>query len=173
VPVAELRIVGPDGDLPVGQVGELWVRGPQVVREYWNKPSETSETFQDGWVKTGDLCRVDEEGFLYVVDRAKDVIIRGGENIYSVEVESALLTHDAVIEAAVFGVPHPTLGEVPVAVVQTSHGVSLSEKDLKDWVAAQLAKFKVPSSIHVQADPLPRNENGKIRKKDIRQQWLG
>jgi acyl-CoA synthetase (AMP-forming)/AMP-acid ligase II len=172
VPVAELRIVGDNGDLPPGEVGELWVRGPQVVQGYWNKPKETTETFVDGWVKTGDLCRIDSEGFLYVVDRAKDVIIRGGENIYSVEVESALLRHPEVIEAAVFGVPHPTLGEVPVAVVQLRQDQELDEAALRAWVAGELARFKVPTAIAVQSAALPRNENGKILKKVIREQWI-
>jgi acyl-CoA synthetase (AMP-forming)/AMP-acid ligase II len=172
VPVAELRIVGDSGDLPSGEVGELWVRGPQVVQGYWNKTAETAETFVDGWVKTGDLCRIDSEGFLYVVDRVKDVIIRGGENIYSVEVESALLMHPAVNEVAVFGVPHPDLGEVPVAVVQLPNDSELNEATLREWLGSHLAKFKIPTAIDIQSVPLPRNENGKILKKVIREQWL-
>lgn len=171
VPVAELRIVGDNGDLPPGEVGELWVRGPQVVQGYWNKPKETTETFVDGWVKTGDLCRIDSEGFLYVVDRAKDVIIRGGENIYSVEVESSLLMHPEVNEAAVFGIPHPTLGEVPVAVVQFRENSNIDEELLLKWLSTQIAKFKVPTRIDFQIAPLPRNANGKIQKNEIKEQW--
>lgn len=172
VPVAELRIVGDNGDLPPGEVGELWVRGPQVVQGYWNKPKETAETFVDGWVKTGDLCRIDSEGFLYVVDRAKDVIIRGGENIYSVEVESSLLRYPEVKEAAVFGIPHATLGEVPVAVVQVRENSNIDEELLLKWLATQIARFKVPTKIGFQAAPLPRNANGKIQKNAVREQWI-
>ena len=172
VPVAELRIVGDNGDLPPGEVGELWVRGPQVVQGYWNKPKETAETFVDGWVKTGDLCRIDSEGFLYVVDRAKDVIIRGGENIYSVEVESSLLRYPEVKEAAVFGIPHATLGEVPVAVVQVRENSNIDEELLLKWLTTQIARFKVPTKIGFQAAPLPRNANGKIQKNAVREQWI-
>ena len=124
VPVARLRIRDMDGvtELPVGTVGELWATGPQIVRGYWNKPEATAATFVDGWVRTGDLARVDEEGFLFIVDRAKDMIIRGGENIYCVEVENALFDHPAVTDAALIGLPHRTLGEVPAAVVHLAPG---------------------------------------------------
>ena len=119
VPVTDLKVMSSDGgtELPPGEVGELWARGPQVVRGYWNKPEETARTFVDGWVRTGDLARLDEEGFLYIVDRAKDMLIRGGENIYCVEVENALYEHPAVVDAAVVGIPHRILGEEPAAVV--------------------------------------------------------
>src|SRR5690606_13206965 len=102
-PVGEMKIMSPDGaeELPTGEVGELWVKGPQVVKGYWNKPEATAETFKDGWLKTGDLARLDEEGFLYIVDRAKDMLIRGGENIFCVEVENALYEHPEVIVASI------------------------------------------------------------------------
>ena len=113
VPVTDLKIMTVEGDreLPTGEVGELWCRGPQVVRGYWNKPEATAQTFVDGWVKTGDLARLDEEGFCFIIDRAKDMLIRGGENIYCIEVENALYDHPAVMDAAVVGIPHKTLGE--------------------------------------------------------------
>lgn len=169
VPVSDLRIVAEDGltDLPPGMVGELWVRGPQVVRGYWNKPEATATTFIDGWVRTGDLARVDDEGFYFVVDRAKDVVIRGGENIYSSEVENVLYEHPAVIDVAVVGLPHRTLGEEPAAIVQLAAGSAATTEELKDWVRARLAPFKVPVAIQFRNEPLPRNPSGKILKKDL------
>jgi long-chain acyl-CoA synthetase len=143
--IGELNIVGSDGQtLGVNAVGELWVKGPQVVKGYWNKPDETAKTFVDGWVKTGDLARLDEEGFCYIVDRAKDMLIRGGENIYCVEVENILYEHPAVVDAALVGMPHRTLGEVPAAVVTLRHGVTASEDELRKFVASRLAAFKGP-----------------------------
>ena len=136
-----------DTELPVGEVGELWARGPQIVKGYWNKPEATAETFVDGWVRTGDLARLDEEGFLYIVDRAKDMIIRGGENIYSIEVENVLYDHPAVIDAALIGIPHRTLGEEPAAVVHLAPGASATEEELKAWVRERLAVFKTPVRI--------------------------
>ncbi|NWH07204.1 MAG: acyl--CoA ligase [Alphaproteobacteria bacterium] len=168
-PTGEVRIVGLDGkDLPVGEVGELWYRGPIVVRGYWNKPEATAQTFVDGWVKTGDLARVDDEGFVYIVDRAKDMLIRGGENIYCVEVENALYDHPAVMDAAVIGIPHRTLGEEPVAVVHLKPGKTASEEELRHFVSQKLAAFKVPVKIAFLHDNLPRNPNGKILKKDLK-----
>lgn len=170
VPVAELRIMTPDGtrELPVGEVGELWAKGPQVVKGYWNRPEASAETFVDGWVRTGDLARLDEEGFLYIVDRARDMVIRGGENIYSIEVENALYEHPAVIDAALIGLPHKTLGEEPAAVVQLASGAAAGEEELKAWVRERLAIFKVPVRIAFLAEPLPRNANGKILKAELK-----
>jgi acyl-CoA synthetase (AMP-forming)/AMP-acid ligase II len=170
VPVADLEIRDPETEevLPVGEVGELWARGPMIVAGYWNNPQATAATFVDGWVRTGDLARLDEEGFCYIVDRAKDIVIRGGENIYSSEVENALYDHPAVTDAAVIGVPHRTLGEEPVAVVHLAPGSSASEAELQDWVRARLAAFKVPVRIVFMAETLPRNANGKILKKDLK-----
>jgi len=169
VATADLRITAEDGEteLPPGEVGELWARGPMIVRGYWNRPDATAETFQDGWVRTGDLARVDEEGFLYVVDRAKDMVIRGGENIYSTEVENALYAHPAVTDCALVGIPHRTLGEEPAAVVHLAPGETATEAELQDWVRARLAAFKVPVAIRFSGDLLPRNANGKILKKDL------
>jgi long-chain acyl-CoA synthetase len=170
VPVADLEIRAEDGAtvLPPGTVGELWARGPMIVRGYWNKPEATAECFVDGWVRTGDLARLDEEGFLFIVDRAKDMVIRGGENIYSVEVENALYAHPAVTDAAVIGLPHKTLGEEPAAVVHLAPGESATEAELRDWVRARLAPFKVPVRVAFVAETLPRNANGKILKRELR-----
>ena len=168
-PTGEVRIVGGDGkDVPTGEVGELWYRGPIVVRGYWNKPQATAETFVDGWVKTGDLARVDEEGFVYIVDRAKDMLIRGGENIYCVEVENALYDHPAVMDAAVIGIPHRTLGEEPAAAVHLKSGAQATEEELRHFVAQKIAAFKVPVKILFLTETLPRNANGKIMKKDLK-----
>lgn len=171
VPVAQLRIMDPDGEreLPVGEVGELWAKGPMIVKGYWNKPEATAECFRDGWVRTGDLARVDEEGFLYIVDRAKDMIIRGGENIYSSEVEDVLYAHPAVTDAALIGIPHRTLGEEPAAVVHLAPGTAASEAELQAWVRERLAAFKVPVAIRFVKETLPRNANGKILKTELRQ----
>ena len=170
VATADLKIMSPDGskELPVGEVGELWARGPMVVQEYWQRPEATAETFVDGWVKTGDLARLDEEGFCFIVDRAKDIIIRGGENIYSSEVENVLYDHPAVTDAALIGIPHRTLGEEPAAVVHLAPGMSATEDELKQWVIERLAKFKAPVKIVFCEDTLPRNANGKILKKDLK-----
>ncbi len=170
LPVSALRIMNPEATrvLPPGAVGELWVSGPQVVKGYWNNPEATAATFVDGWVRTGDIARLDDEGFCYIVDRAKDVVIRGGENIYSSEVENVLYEHPAVTDAALVGIPHRTLGEEPAAVVHLAPGLSASEAELQAWVAAKLARFKVPVSIRFSTQTLPRNANGKILKTEVR-----
>jgi acyl-CoA synthetase (AMP-forming)/AMP-acid ligase II len=170
VPVADLRIMSLQGDceLPTGEVGELWAKGPQVVQGYWNKPEATAATFVDGWVRTGDLARLDEEGFCYIVDRAKDMVIRGGENIYSIEVENVLFDHPAVMDAALIGLPHRTLGEEPAAVVHLAPGSDASEEELKAWVRERLAVFKTPVRIAFLPEPLPRNANGKILKGELK-----
>jgi acyl-CoA synthetase (AMP-forming)/AMP-acid ligase II len=170
VPVAELKIMSADGtaELPVGEVGELWAKGPQIVKGYWNRPEATAETFVHGWVRTGDLARLDAEGFLYIVDRAKDMVIRGGENIYSIEVENVLYDHPAVSDAALIGLPHRTLGEEPAAVVHLAPGMEASEEELKAWVRTRLAPFKTPVRILFLPEPLPRNANGKILKPSLK-----
>ena len=169
VAVADLRIMSEDGtrELPVGEVGELWARGPMVVKGYWNKPEATAETFVDGWVRTGDLAYLDEEGWCFIADRAKDMIIRGGENIYSTEVENVLYDHPAVTDAALIGLPHKQLGEEPAAVVHLAPGMDADEAELQAWVAERLARFKVPVRVVFSTDVLPRNANGKILKKDL------
>ncbi|MXP08962.1 class I adenylate-forming enzyme family protein [Pseudoblastomonas halimionae] len=169
VAVADLKIMSEDGtrELPTGEIGELWARGPMIVKGYWDNPEATAETFIDGWVRTGDLARLDEEGWCYIADRAKDMIIRGGENIYSSEVENVLYDHPAVTDAALVGLPHHQLGEEPAAVVHLAPGTSASESELQEWVAARLAKFKVPVKIAFSSETLPRNANGKILKKEL------
>lgn len=175
VATADLKIMTVEGDreLPVGEVGELWARGPMIVKGYWNKPEATAETFVDGWVRTGDLAKLDEEGFLYIVDRAKDIIIRGGENIYSSEVEDVLYAFPGVTDAALIGVPHKILGEEPVAVVHMAPGTSATQEALQDFVRERLAAFKVPVQVRFVSDTLPRNANGKILKKDLRELFVG
>ena len=168
-PVGDMKVVDGEGAaLPPGNVGELWVYGPHVVRGYWNKPQATAKTFQDGWLKTGDLARLDEEGFCYIVDRIKDVIIRGGENIYSVEVEDVLYTHPAIMDAALVPIAHRTLGEEPGAVVTLKPGETTDEAELQAYVRARLAGFKTPVRILFRHEPLPRNANGKILKPELK-----
>ena len=169
VPVCDMKVVDPDGrTLPPNTVGELMGFGPNVVIGYWNKPEATSKTFIDGWVKTGDLAKIDEEGFCFIVDRAKDMLIRGGENIYCIEVENALFEHPAVMDAGVIGLPHKTLGEEPAAVVTLKPGAEASEAELRGFVAERLAAFKVPIKIVFRTETLPRNANGKILKGDLK-----
>ena len=168
-PAVELKAIGSDGQpVATNEVGEIWVRGAMNCKLYWQKPEATATTFIDGWVVTGDLGTIDEEGFLYLVDRAKDMLIRGGENIYSSEVENALYDHPAVMDAAVVGIPHKILGEEVGAVVQLKPEKTVSEDELRAHVAGQLAAFKVPVQIHFQDVPLPRNANGKILKTELR-----
>jgi long-chain acyl-CoA synthetase len=168
-PVCEVRVVDGEGkDVPIGEVGELWVRGPNVVKGYWNKPEATEAAFGGGWFKTGDLVRRDEEGFIFIVDRAKDMIIRGGENVYCVEVEDILYKHPDVNDAAIVGIPHKVLGEEVGAIVTVKPGSTVTEDALKAWVRSHLANFKVPVKVEIRFEPLPRNPNGKIMKRDLR-----
>jgi long-chain acyl-CoA synthetase len=170
VAVCDLKIMTVDGtrELPIGEVGELWARGPNIVKGYWNKPQETAATFVDGWVKTGDLARLDEEGFCFIIDRAKDMLIRGGENIYCIEVENVLYEHPAVMDAALVAIPHHTLGEEPGAVVHLKPGMHTTEEELRAFVAGKLAAFKVPVKIVFWPETLPRNANGKILKTELK-----
>ena len=174
VPVTDLKIMTIEGDreLPIGEVGELWCKGPQVVKEYWRKPEASAQTFVEGWVKTGDLARLDEEGFLYLIDRAKDMLIRGGENIYSIEVENVLYEHPAVMDAALVGIPHKTLGEEPGAVVTLKPGATATEEELRAFVADRLAAFKVPVRVVFWHETLPRNANGKIMKNELKKVFV-
>ncbi len=174
MPIGDMRIVGPNGeDKPIGETGELWVRGPHVVKGYWRNPEATEATFGGGWLRTGDIARLDEEGFCYIVDRAKDMLIRGGENIYCVEVENALAAHPAVIDAAVVGRPHHELGEEPVAVVTLKPGARVSEAELRAFALERIAGFKVPVRIILRQEMLPRNANGKILKRELRKMFVG
>jgi long-chain acyl-CoA synthetase len=182
VPVCDVAVV-PEGfageeptpDLPAGPdvVGELWIKGPNVVRGYWNKPEATAATFTRGWLHSGDVARIDEEGFVYIVDRAKDMVIRGGENIYSVEVEAALFEHPAVSDVAVIGVPHEVLGEEVGAAVVLRPGARVTADELSRHLSERLASYKIPSHYWFRSEPLPRNPQGKVLKRELRQSLLG
>jgi fatty-acyl-CoA synthase len=164
----EARIVDDAGrDVPQGDVGEIVYRGPTVMLGYYKNPEATAEAFRDGWFHSGDLVRADEDGFLYVVDRKKDMIISGGENIYPAELERVLQSHPAVAEVAVVGVPHPKWGETPVAVVATVPGGQAGEDELIDLCRRRLASYKKPSAV-VFRDELPRNATGKLLKRTLR-----
>jgi long-chain acyl-CoA synthetase len=176
VPIAvnEVKVVDEDGnELPQGEVGELWIKGPNVVKGYWNKPEATAAAFTDGWLHTGDVARIDEEGFVFIVDRAKDMVIRGGENVYCSEVESALFEHPAVTDAAVIGIPHQVLGEEVGAVVQLKRGRTATAEELQAHVAERLAAFKVPVRIWFRDEELPRNPAGKVLKRELRDELVG
>jgi long-chain acyl-CoA synthetase len=170
MPVVELRIVDPeDQEVPTGGTGEVWIRGPIIMPGYWNRPDATAETLTpDGWLRTGDLGHVDEDGFLYITDRAKDMIIRGGENVYCVEIENRLVEHPAVADAAVIGVPHQTLGEEVKAVIEVAEGEDITSDEVQSWVAETLADFKVPAYVELRRDKLPRNASGKLLKNVLR-----
>ncbi len=173
--VGEMKIMSVEGDreLPVGEVGELWCKGPMVLRSYWNRLEATAETFVDGWVRTGDLARLDEEGFCFIIDRAKDMLIRGGENIYCIEVENVLYDHPAVMDAALVGIPHKTLGEEPGAVVTLKPGATATEAELQAFVRERLAAFKAPVRVAFWRETLPRNANGKIMKSELKSVFAG
>jgi long-chain acyl-CoA synthetase len=173
VPCVDLKVVGEDGqEVPAGQPGELWIKGPNVVKGYWNNPEATAQTFTDGWYHTGDICRMDEEGFVYLLDRAKDMLIRGGENVYCVEIEDVLVAHPAIIDAAVVGLPHRIWGEEVGAVVQLKPGMTVSEDELKGHAARLLAPFKVPVRIDIRTEEFPRNASGKTLKPVLRQEMI-
>ncbi|MBO0864711.1 MAG: long-chain-fatty-acid--CoA ligase [Mycobacterium sp.] len=174
IPGAEVRVVDPDTltDVPTGQPGELWFRTPQLMKGYLNRPEATAEAVTaDGWFRTGDIGRVDEDGYIFVEDRLKDMIISGGENIYSIEVERVLAEHPAVAEVAVFGVPDERWGESVKAVV-TLEG-DATQAELIEWARERLAHYKCPKSVDIH-DELPRNPTGKVLKRQLRQQyWQG
>src|SRR5665213_273694 len=163
-PVIDLKL-----DAISGDVGELLIRGANVVAGYWNKPEATAETFADGWLRTGDLARIDAEGFVQIVDRRKDMVNRGGENVYCVEVESALAAHPSVFEVAVLGVPDAMMGEKVGAVVVPKPGHTVEIADLIRFAGSRLADFKIPQYVVLQNELLPRNPGGKIVKKTLRQ----
>jgi long-chain acyl-CoA synthetase len=173
LPVCEMKIVGESGEiLPPNGLGELWAKGPNVVKGYWNNPAATAETFVDGWLKTGDIAKIDEEGFCYIVDRKKDMLLRGGENIYCIEVEDVLYQHPAVMDAAVVGIAHRILGEEPGAVVTLKPDTAASEEELRAFVAERLAAFKVPVRIVFWPEMLPRNPSGKILKNELKKIFI-
>ena len=158
--------------VPTGERGEIWMKGPNLIRGYWNKPEATAESIVDGWLASGDLGRIDDEGFLYIEDRAKDMVLRAGENVYSAEVESAIYEHPGIYEAAVFGVPHERLGEEVAVVIHRKAESDLSADELRDFLGDKLAAFKIPSQIAFSDDRLPRNPSGKILKRDLRESFF-
>jgi acyl-CoA synthetase (AMP-forming)/AMP-acid ligase II len=170
-PVVDLDLFESDA----GGVGELLVRGPNVVKGYWNKPEATAQTFVDGWLHTGDLARMDKDGFVQIVDRKKDMVNRGGENVYCVEVENALCAHPAVFECAVMGVPDTMMGEKVGAVVVLKPGVQGQPSEICEFLKGRLADFKIPQFMIIRAETLPRNPGGKILKPRLRKEavWGG
>lgn len=173
-PILQIDVFAPDGNpVPRGERGEIWMKGPNLIRGYWNRPDATDETFVDGWLRTGDLGRIDDDGFVYLEDRAKDMILRGGENVYSAEVEAAIYEHPAVYEAAVFGIPHERLGEEVAAAIVVRSDATLDVEDLRSFVAERIAAFKVPTRVLLETEALPRNAAGKILKRDLRDRVVG
>ena len=169
LPIMDLRVTDPMGSvLTPGETGEIWFRGPMLIRGYWNRPDATADTIVEGWLRSGDIGRIDDEGFVYVSDRAKDMVLRGGENIYSAEVEAAIYEHPAVYEAAVYGIPHERLGEELACHVMVKEGATLDVEELQRFVGERLANFKVPSRIEIVTEQLPRNASGKILKRQLR-----
>ena len=170
VPTLEGKVVNEAGEtLPVGEAGELLVKGAPVIKGYLNRPEATAETIVDGWLHTGDIGYFDEDGFLYLVDRAKDMILRGGENIYCAEVEGALYTHPAVLETVAFAVPDDRLGEEVGVAVHLKPDALLDAPGLREHMSSRLAAFKVPRYVWFLPEPLPRNANGKFLKRELRE----
>lgn len=168
VPSMEMRVTDPDGrEVPNGTVGEIWFKGANLIRGYWNRPEATAETIVDGWLRSGDLGWMDDHGFVYVSDRAKDMVLRAGENVYCAEVEAVIYEHPAIYEAAVFGVPHERLGEEVAAMVMPKPGSDLDVGELTEFLSLHLAPFKVPTRIVVVDEQLPRNASGKILKRHL------
>jgi long-chain acyl-CoA synthetase len=169
VPILEMSVRRPDGgEAAVGESGEICFKGPHLIRGYWNRPDATAEAIVDGWLRSGDLGHVDDDGFVYVEDRVKDMVLRGGENVYCAEVEAAIYEHPAVHEAAVFGVPHERLGEEVAAAVVPRAGATVDVDELRGFLAERIAGFKVPSRWLVTDEPLPRNAAGKFLKQTLR-----
>lgn len=169
MPTVDVAIAGPDGThLGPNQTGEVLLRGPIIMPGYWNKPEATASTVIDGWLHTGDVGHLDDEGYLYITDRAKDMLIRGGENVYCVEIENRLVEHPGIADAAVIGVPHDSLGEEVKAVVEIAPGEDVDDDEIRRWVAETLAPFKVPTYVERWEGKLPRNASGKLLKNVLR-----
>jgi acyl-CoA synthetase (AMP-forming)/AMP-acid ligase II len=170
MPLARVRVVDDAGvDCPPGQPGEIWVKGDQVLTGYWRNPDATASSFHDGWFKTGDVGRWDEEGYLYIVDRKKDMILTGGENVYPREVEEVLYRHPAVVEAAVLGAPDPKWGEKVVAVVCVREGHEVTGADIIAFCREEIAGYKKPKHV-IFIEALPKNASGKVLKRELRDQ---
>ena len=176
VPTLEAKLVDDDGnDLPSdpSTTGILCVRGSIVIKGYLNRPEATADSIRDGWLNTGDIARIDEDGFVYIVDRAKDMVIRGGENVYCSEVEAVIYRHDAIAEAAVFGIPDERLGEEVAACIVLQPGKSVTEDELRSFLGTSLAKHKIPSKLWFRNEPIPRNASGKFLKRELRKELIG
>jgi fatty-acyl-CoA synthase len=168
---SDVRVVRPDlTPVDVGETGEIIVRGPHVMPGYWGLPEETAASFADGWFRSGDAARVDEDGYVHIVDRIKDMIISGGENIYPAEIEDQLLVHPDIVECAVIGVPDDKWGEVPRAVVVPREGATLDPDEVIASLSGRLAKYKIPKSVVI-ADALPRTASGKLLKSRVRSRY--
>ncbi|MHA1648694.1 MAG: class I adenylate-forming enzyme family protein, partial [Candidatus Helarchaeota archaeon] len=178
LPGIELKIVDYEGnELPPGEVGEVIARGENIMQGYWDQPEKTAQTLRDGWLHTGDLGKLDEEGYLYITGRGKDMIVSGGENIYPIEVEDALLSHPAVLECAVIGIPDEQWGEAVCAIVclrpKIKEGVDITEEDLIKYVKSKIAKYKAPKKV-IFRRKLPKSPQGKILKRKLREPfWKG
>ncbi|MER7012244.1 long-chain fatty acid--CoA ligase [Saccharopolyspora sp. NPDC000359] len=167
LPATEIEVRAPEGAvLPAGEVGEVHLRGPSVMKGYWNRPEATAADLVDGWLRTGDLGRLDEDGFLHVVDRAKDLIIRGGYNVYPREVEEVLHQHPDIVEVAVVGVPHEQYGEEVAAVIATRPGAEIAPEELRAWAKEKLSAYKVPHLVRF-VDALPKGPTGKVQKRAL------
>ncbi len=156
-------------EVPQGQTGELWVRGASVIKGYLNRAEATAESITDGWLHTGDVARIDEDGFIYIVDRKKDMVLRGGENVYCAEVETAVHHHPAIAECCVFGVPDVRLGEEVAAAVVLRPGHHLTADELRAHCADHLSRHKIPRHIWFLTESIPRNANGKFLKRELRE----
>ncbi len=170
MPCFEARCFDDNGvAVPDGEIGELWVKGAQVIKGYLNRPDATSEAITEGWLHTGDIARIDEDGFIFIVDRKKDMVLRGGENVYCAEVESAIFKHDAVGEVSVFGVPDDRLGEEVAAAVYLKDGHSIDAEQLRNFLGDRIAKHKIPQYMWLMEKPLPRNASGKFLKRELQE----
>ncbi len=174
MPTFEGKLIDDDGnEVAPGESGQLCVRGPAVIRGYLNKAEATADAIRDGWFNTGDIAKIDADGFVYIVDRAKDMVLRGGENVYCSEVETAIYLHPAVAEAAVFGIPDERLGEEVGAAILPHPGAAVTEAELRAFLAERIAKYKVPARVWILDQPIPRNANGKFVKRELKTQLLG
>ncbi|MCB1692757.1 MAG: acyl--CoA ligase [Pseudomonadales bacterium] len=170
MPTFDVKIVGSDGtEMPLGQVGELWVKGAPVIKGYLNRPDATAESITDGWLHTGDVARLDEDGFIYIVDRVKDMVLRGGENIYCAEVETVLFNIEGVAECSVVGVPDDRLGEEVGAAIVLKPGADVTAASIREYCGVHMARHKIPRYLWLLDKPLPRNANGKFLKRELRE----
>ncbi|NIN01495.1 MAG: AMP-binding protein, partial [candidate division Zixibacteria bacterium] len=158
-------------DVRLGEIGELLIKGPGVMKGYFNRPEETKATIKDGWLYTGDIARMDEDHYIYIVDRKKELVIRGGYNVYPREVEEVLYQIPDIVEAAVFGIPHEDLGEEVAAVVLLKEGAQMDTKTIQDYVKERVAPYKYPRIIKIVKEPLPKTGSGKILKKEVKARY--